>query len=67
MIIKFLKELKASVTEEEFNEILIIAEQDIKFNQIGFNKLTKAKTFIEICINSLILIRREQDYGKSSY
>lgn len=67
MIIKFLKELKASVTEDEFNEILITAEQDIKFNQIGFNKLTKAKTFIEICISSLILIRREQDYGKSSY
>lgn len=57
MILEFLNEIRANITEEEFNEMLMIAEQDIKFNQIGFNKLTKAKTFIEICMSSLILIQ----------
>ena len=60
MILEFLNEIRANITEEEFNEMLMIAEQDIKFNQIGFNKLTKAKTFIEICMSSLILIQRGQ-------
>ena len=59
MILKFLNEIRANITEDEFNEMLIIAEQDIKFNQIEFNKLTKAKTFIEICMSSLILIQKE--------
>lgn len=66
MILKFLKELRAQVTEDEFNEVLNIATQDIKFNQVGFNKLTKAKKFIEICMSSLIAIQNKgsEEYGQ---
>lgn len=58
MIIKFLQELKEQVTDKEFNEVLRVAEDDIKFNQIRFGKLTYTKTFIEICMSSLIVVQR---------
>lgn len=62
MLFKFLKELKESLTKEEFIEVLQITEQDIKFNQLGFNKLTKAKKFIEICKSSLILVKEVKNF-----
>lgn len=58
MVIKFLQELRVQVTDKEFNEVLRVAEDDIKFNQIGFGKLTDSKTFIEICMSSLIVVQR---------
>lgn len=62
MLFKFLKELRAQVTEDEFNRVLNIATQDIKVNQLGFNKLTKAKKFIEICKSSLILVKGGEEF-----
>ncbi|WP_187372145.1 hypothetical protein [Clostridium ihumii] len=57
MVNNFLKQLRAVTTKEEFKEILKIAEQDIKFNRVGFNRLTNQDNFINICKMSERLIR----------
>jgi len=64
VISKFLKELKQSLTQDEFKEVLIIATQDILFNNVGFKKLTKEKEFIEICKKSLLLLKSRQACGE---
>ncbi|MEG3041581.1 MAG: hypothetical protein RR891_06220 [Clostridium sp.] len=55
--LKELKELKETTTKEEFEEVLIIATEDIKFNNVGFKKLTKAEDVMTVCSRSLNLIR----------
>ncbi|MEG2289086.1 MAG: hypothetical protein RSC24_03905 [Clostridium sp.] len=62
MSFKFLEDLKASITEQEFKEVLTIATQDIMFNNVGFNRLTKEQDLISVCERSLILIRGRQAY-----
>lgn len=57
MVNNFLKQLRAVTTKEEFKEILKIAEQDIKFNRVGFSRLTNQDNFINICKMSERLIR----------
>ncbi|MEG2412889.1 MAG: hypothetical protein RR948_08850 [Clostridium sp.] len=64
MSFKFLEDLKASITEQEFKEVLTIATQDIMFNNVGFNRLTKEQDLISVCEKSLILIRGRQACGK---
>lgn len=49
-----------SATKEEFEEVLKIATEDIKFNNIGFNKLTKQEDLKVLLDRSLILIRGVQ-------
>lgn len=49
MIIKFMSELKKKVGQSLFKEIIIMAEQDIKFNRVSLRKLTTQKDFILIC------------------
>lgn len=56
MVYKFLRWLKANVTEEQFKDILTATDQDIKFNRIGFGKITRPKKFIEICTSCANLI-----------
>ncbi|MEG2918840.1 MAG: hypothetical protein RR851_13005 [Clostridium sp.] len=57
MSFNFLKELRETTTKEEFEEVLIIATQDIKFNNVGFKRLTKAADLIAVCKCSLNLVR----------
>ncbi|MEG1256871.1 hypothetical protein [Clostridium sp.] len=57
MSFDFLKELREATTKEEFEEVLIIATQDIKFNNVGFKKLTRAEDLMAVCSRSLNLIR----------
>ncbi|MEG0133070.1 MAG: hypothetical protein RR851_10335 [Clostridium sp.] len=57
MLFDFLKELKATTTKEEFEEVLIIATQDIKFNNVGFKRLTKTADLMAVCKCSLNLVR----------
>ncbi len=64
MVSKFLKELKESLPKDEFKEVLIIATQDIMFNNVGFKRLTKENEFIEICKKSLLLLKGRQACGK---
>lgn len=59
MIFEFLKELRSQITDEEFNETLKLATQDIKSNRVGFNKYTQSRELIEICMSSLIIIQSE--------
>ncbi|WP_238858948.1 hypothetical protein [Clostridium sp. YIM B02569] len=56
MVYKFLRWLKANVTEEQFKDILAATVQDIKFNRIGFGKTTGPKKFIDICTSCANLI-----------
>jgi hypothetical protein len=64
MVFKFLKELKENLTQDEFKEVLIIATQDIMFNNVSFKKLTKEKELINICNKSLLLLKGGQVHGK---
>lgn len=49
MLFKYLTNLKNSTNEKDFNEILKMATDDIKFNRTSMGKKTSAKKFIEIC------------------
>jgi len=49
MVFKFLSNLKAEVGENNFKDILAATDQDIKFNRIGFGKITGPEKFMEIC------------------
>lgn len=49
-----------SATKEEFEEVLKIATEDIKFNNIGFKKLTKAEDLKLLLDRSLNLVRNVQ-------
>lgn len=56
MVYKFLRELKSKTTDEQFKDILAATDQDIKFNRIGFGKITGPKKFIDICTSCANLI-----------
>ncbi len=58
MVFEFLKWLKANVTEDEFKEILEATDQDIKFNRVGFGKITGPITYIKICTSCAKVILR---------
>lgn len=48
MLIKILDELKANNTKENFERIMKVTEDDIKFNRVRFNKRTSVNEFITI-------------------
>ena len=50
MALKYLKWLKDSAGEDIFKQVVKAAEDDIKFNRVGFNKTTTEDKFIEICM-----------------
>jgi hypothetical protein len=58
MVFKFLRALKKEVGENNFKDILVATEQDIKFNRVGFGKKTNPKKFIEICIGCKNVLMR---------
>lgn len=58
MVFKFLRWLKANVTEEQFKDILAATDQDIKFNRVGFGKRTNPITYIDICIRCAKVVLR---------
>ncbi|MGL5190888.1 MAG: hypothetical protein ACRC7S_14700 [Cetobacterium sp.] len=49
MVGEYLSWLKRNVSNELFTEIVTAAEDDIKFNRVGFNKTTTEEEFIAIC------------------
>lgn len=57
VVFAFLDELKANTDEKEFQEVLMMVDQDIKFNRIGFGKCTSPSEYIEICERCLIAYR----------
>lgn len=58
MVFKFWIWLKSNVTEEQFKDILEAADQDIKFNRVGFNKTTKPLEYIRICTRCASVVLR---------
>lgn len=58
MVFNFLKWLESQFTKEEFKTILYTEEKDIKFNRVGFNKLTPPFEFIEICLRCASVVKR---------
>lgn len=49
MLAEYLRWLKNNVSDELFIEIVTAAEEDIKFNRVGFKKRTSEEEFITIC------------------
>lgn len=47
-------------TKEEFEKALMVATEDIKFNNIGFNKRTKVEDLKLLLDRSLKLVRSVQ-------
>lgn len=64
MIFKFLKKLDQKLTQDEFKEVLMITTQDIMFNNVSFNRLTKEREVIEICKKSLLLVMGDSFEGR---
>lgn len=48
MVMNFLRALRGKVGQAAFNEIVDMAEKDIKFNKVGFGKVTSQKEFITV-------------------
>lgn len=57
-------EVASKTTVEEFTEVLKIATEDIKFNNIGFNKRTKVKDLKLLLDRILNLVKGVQAYDK---
>lgn len=49
MVKDFLNQLKSNVSKNDFNTILNMAADDIRFNMINFNKKVTPEYFITIC------------------
>ena len=58
MVYKFLRNLKARTTAEQFKEILAATDQDIKFNRVRFGKRTSPIIYIRICTSYAKVILR---------
>lgn len=49
MLLKYLTELKESLSKDDFNKFMLDVENDIKVNRVAFGKKTSSKEFINIC------------------
>lgn len=58
MLMNYLTELKNSLPKEEFKDLLLDVERDIKFNRINFNKRTSSREFIDLCESMRVVMRR---------
>lgn len=58
MIKQLLKKYGFDMTDQEFKEVMEAATQDIKFNNIGFNKKTSIKDMLVISERCCIAFRK---------
>ncbi len=58
-MIELLNYLSVNTTRDEFNEILNIVTDDIKFNNINFSKFTNFKKLAELCQATYKLVTRK--------
>lgn len=49
MLLKYLTELKKSLSKDDFKKFMLDVESDIKVNRIAFGKRTSQQDFINIC------------------
>lgn len=49
MLLKYLRDLKNSLTKEEFSDFIQDVENAIKVNRVAFGKKTSQLEFINIC------------------
>lgn len=45
MLLGYLVETKKRISKEQFNEVLLMVEQDVKFNRLNFGKTTTGLEF----------------------
>lgn len=55
---KYIKGLKSRYSKEEFEDILLVVEQDLKFNKFRFNKRITNKEFLTVIISTEGVFRR---------
>lgn len=48
-VFEYLTELKKQVTDKQFKAILVMTDEDIKFNRVKFGKKTGPRDYISIC------------------
>jgi len=58
MVLDFLKQLRAKVSQEDYKNILDMTIDDIRFNRTSFGKKTSPGEFIEICKRCCIALNR---------
>lgn len=58
MIKQLLEKYGFDMTDKEFKQVMEAATQDIKFNQIGFNKRTSIKDMLIISERCYIAFRQ---------
>lgn len=58
MLLGYLTELRKRLSKEKFNEVLRMAEEDIKFNRVFFGKTTTALEFGILCERCLECLNR---------
>lgn len=45
MLFKYLVEISKKLPKEQFNEVLLMVEEDVKFNRLSFGKTTTGLEF----------------------
>ncbi|MDU1308487.1 MAG: hypothetical protein E6936_13645 [Clostridium perfringens] len=55
---KYIKDLKNRYSKEKFEGILLVVEQDLKFNKLRFNKRITNKEFLTVIISTEGVFRR---------
>lgn len=63
MNFKDIQSLKARHSKEEFEEILLAIEQDLKFNHLRFKKSISKEKFFEVLNTTENLFRRIYEKG----
>ena len=58
MIRKILESHGVSLSNTEYEEVLLATTEDIKFNKIGFKKRTTYKEFLSITLRTATVIKR---------
>ncbi|EPB8165145.1 hypothetical protein ACRTAK_000741 [Clostridium perfringens] len=58
MVLKAIQRLKNKYSSYDFKTILFIAEEDIRFNRLGFGKKTSQLKFLEILSEAEMLVSR---------
>ena len=49
MVLEFLSDLKSKVGSDDYEILIAMAREDIKFNMVSFNRKITPGQFIEVC------------------
>lgn len=58
MLLGYITEIRKTLSKEQFNEVLLMVEQDVKFNRLNFGKTTTGLEFGILFVRCLECLNR---------